>query len=140
MGKIALTNNLAALCHLVSVALGPRLIADTGEDGTYLWAEFILGQPGLRLGGEPTRSRRTSSPNGCSGFHRATAHRARPRLGKDKQVSTDYTKSVVRANVPNNDTNGDNDRDTNDRHQRQRQQRQRHQQQGHQRRLGHRGS
>jgi alkylation response protein AidB-like acyl-CoA dehydrogenase len=51
MGKIALTNNLAALCHLVSVALGPRLIADTGEDGTYLWAEFILGQPGLRLGG-----------------------------------------------------------------------------------------
>ena len=51
MGKIALTNNLAALCHLVSVALGPRLIADTGEAGTYLWAEFILGQPGLRLGG-----------------------------------------------------------------------------------------
>ena len=51
MGKIALTNNLAALCHLVSVALGPRLIADTGEPGTYLWAELILGQPGLRLGG-----------------------------------------------------------------------------------------
>jgi alkylation response protein AidB-like acyl-CoA dehydrogenase len=51
MGKIALTNNLAALCHLVSVALGPRLIADTGEPGTYMWAEFILGQPGLRLGG-----------------------------------------------------------------------------------------
>jgi len=51
MGKIALTNNLAALCHLVSVALGPRLIADTGEPGTYMWAEFVLGQPGLRLGG-----------------------------------------------------------------------------------------
>ena len=51
MGKIALTNNLAALCHLVSVALGPRLIADTGEPGTYLWAELVLGQPGLRLGG-----------------------------------------------------------------------------------------
>ena len=51
MGKIALTNNLAALCHLVSIALGPRLIADTGEPGTYMWAEFVLGQPGLRLGG-----------------------------------------------------------------------------------------
>jgi alkylation response protein AidB-like acyl-CoA dehydrogenase len=51
MGKIALTNNLAALCHLVSVALGPRLIADTGEPGTYMWAELVLGQPGLRLGG-----------------------------------------------------------------------------------------
>ena len=51
MGKVALTNNLAALCHLVSVALGPRLIADTGEPGTYMWAELVLGQPGLRLGG-----------------------------------------------------------------------------------------
>jgi alkylation response protein AidB-like acyl-CoA dehydrogenase len=51
IGKIALTNNLAALCHLISVALGPRLIADTGEPGTYMWAEFVLGQPGLRLGG-----------------------------------------------------------------------------------------
>lgn len=51
MGKIALTNNLAALSHLVSVALGPRLIADTGEPGTYMWVQFILGQPGLRLGG-----------------------------------------------------------------------------------------
>jgi alkylation response protein AidB-like acyl-CoA dehydrogenase len=51
IGKIALTNNLAALCHLISVALGPRLIADTSEPGTYMWAEFVLGQPGLRLGG-----------------------------------------------------------------------------------------
>ena len=51
MGKIALTNNLAALVRLVSVALGPRLIADTGEPGTYLWSELVLGQPGLRLGG-----------------------------------------------------------------------------------------
>jgi alkylation response protein AidB-like acyl-CoA dehydrogenase len=51
IGKIALTNNLAALSRLVSTALGPRLIADTGEPGTYVWAEFVLGQPGLRLGG-----------------------------------------------------------------------------------------
>jgi len=51
IGKIALTNNLAALSHLVSATLGPRLIADTGEPGTYAWAEFVLGQPGLRLGG-----------------------------------------------------------------------------------------
>jgi alkylation response protein AidB-like acyl-CoA dehydrogenase len=51
VGKLALTNNLAALCHLLSVALGPRLIADSGEPGTYMWAEFVLGQPGLRLGG-----------------------------------------------------------------------------------------
>jgi len=30
---------------------GEAEIADTGEPGTYMWAEFVLGQPGLRLGG-----------------------------------------------------------------------------------------
>jgi alkylation response protein AidB-like acyl-CoA dehydrogenase len=51
IGKIALTNNLAAVGHLVGLALGPRLVADTGEPGTYLWSELVLGLPGLRLGG-----------------------------------------------------------------------------------------
>ena len=31
--------------------LGPRLIADTGEWGTYAWAEFVLGIPGMRVAG-----------------------------------------------------------------------------------------
>jgi alkylation response protein AidB-like acyl-CoA dehydrogenase len=51
LSKLALTQNLAALAHLVSVALGPKLLADTGEWGTYAWAEFVLGVPGFRLGG-----------------------------------------------------------------------------------------
>lgn len=51
LGKISLTNNLAAVTKIVGYALGPRLIADNGEEGTYAWAEFVLGVPGLRLGG-----------------------------------------------------------------------------------------
>lgn len=51
LSKLALTRNLAALAHLVSVALGPKLLADTGEWGTYSWSEFVLGVPGFRLGG-----------------------------------------------------------------------------------------
>ena len=31
--------------------LGPRLIADTGEWGTYAWADFVLGVPGMRVAG-----------------------------------------------------------------------------------------
>ncbi|WP_020108354.1 acyl-CoA dehydrogenase family protein [Nocardia sp. 348MFTsu5.1] len=51
LSKLALTENLAALSSLMSLALGPRLLADTGEWGTYAWTEFILGVPGFRLGG-----------------------------------------------------------------------------------------
>ena len=31
--------------------LGPRIIADTGEWGTYAWAQFLLGVPGMRIAG-----------------------------------------------------------------------------------------
>jgi alkylation response protein AidB-like acyl-CoA dehydrogenase len=51
LSKLALTRNLAALSHLVSTALGPKLLADSGEWGTYSWSEFVLGVPGFRLGG-----------------------------------------------------------------------------------------
>ncbi len=31
--------------------LGPRLIADTGEWGTYAWTGQVLGAPGYRIAG-----------------------------------------------------------------------------------------
>ena len=31
--------------------LGPALIADTGEWGTYAWGEHVLGAPGYRIAG-----------------------------------------------------------------------------------------
>jgi alkylation response protein AidB-like acyl-CoA dehydrogenase len=49
--KLALTNNLQRISTAVSSILGPRLIADTGEWGTYAWADMLLGVPGLRVAG-----------------------------------------------------------------------------------------
>jgi alkylation response protein AidB-like acyl-CoA dehydrogenase len=49
--KLSLTNNMQRLSEVLCSILGPRLIADTGEWGTYAWAEFLLGVPGLRVAG-----------------------------------------------------------------------------------------
>ena len=51
IGKLALTNNMQRVTRFVSDALGPRLVADTGEWGTYAWSEFVLGVPGMRVAG-----------------------------------------------------------------------------------------
>lgn len=51
LGKLALTANLTLLSDLVRLALGPRIIADTGAERTYAWSEFVLGVPGMRIGG-----------------------------------------------------------------------------------------
>src|SRR5438270_9846708 len=51
IGKLALTNNLRRISDLVSLVLGPSLVANTGELGTYAWAEFVLGQPGMSIAG-----------------------------------------------------------------------------------------
>lgn len=51
LSKLALVRNLMLLADLVRVALGPKLIVDIGETETFDWAEFVLGVPGMRLGG-----------------------------------------------------------------------------------------
>jgi alkylation response protein AidB-like acyl-CoA dehydrogenase len=51
IGKLSLTNNLRRISDLVSLVLGPRILADTGEWGTYAFAELVLGVPGMRVAG-----------------------------------------------------------------------------------------
>jgi alkylation response protein AidB-like acyl-CoA dehydrogenase len=51
IAKLSLTNNLQLISEFLSSALGARLIADTGEWGTYAWAELVLGVPGFRVAG-----------------------------------------------------------------------------------------
>jgi alkylation response protein AidB-like acyl-CoA dehydrogenase len=48
-GKLFFTQGLQLVNETVSMLLGPRLVADTGEWGTYAWAEHVLGAPGYRL-------------------------------------------------------------------------------------------
>ena len=49
--KLALTNNMKAFSEFVAEVLGPRIIADTGEWGTYSWSKMLLGLPGMRVAG-----------------------------------------------------------------------------------------
>jgi alkylation response protein AidB-like acyl-CoA dehydrogenase len=51
IAKLSLTQNMSRTASLVADILGPRLVADAGEWGTYAWAEFVLGVPGLRVAG-----------------------------------------------------------------------------------------
>jgi alkylation response protein AidB-like acyl-CoA dehydrogenase len=51
IGKMVLVDNQARLVKFISHVLGPKLIADSGEWGTYAWANFVLGAPGLRIAG-----------------------------------------------------------------------------------------
>jgi alkylation response protein AidB-like acyl-CoA dehydrogenase len=49
IAKLAGTLNMRRLGDFVSKVLGPKLIADSGEWGTYAWSQLILGTPGGRL-------------------------------------------------------------------------------------------
>jgi acyl-CoA dehydrogenase len=51
IAKLSLTNNMSRVSELVSLALGPRLTADTSEWGTYAWSELVLGTPGVKVAG-----------------------------------------------------------------------------------------
>lgn len=51
IAKLTSTQNQKRISDFVSLVLGPRLIADSGEWGTYQWSQFLLGAPGLRIAG-----------------------------------------------------------------------------------------
>jgi alkylation response protein AidB-like acyl-CoA dehydrogenase len=49
--KLALTENMRMISAFVSTVLGPKLVADTGEWGTYSWSGYVLGMPGMAIAG-----------------------------------------------------------------------------------------
>jgi alkylation response protein AidB-like acyl-CoA dehydrogenase len=49
VAKLMYAQNLTRAAHFVSELLGPRIIADTGEWGSYAWAELLLATPALRI-------------------------------------------------------------------------------------------
>jgi acyl-CoA dehydrogenase len=51
IAKLALTQNMQRVAQTLGELLGPRLVADTGEWGTFAWSEFVLGVPGVRVAG-----------------------------------------------------------------------------------------
>jgi acyl-CoA dehydrogenase len=51
IAKLSLTANMQRMAELVSAVLGPKLVADAGEWGTYAWSQFLLGVPAMRIAG-----------------------------------------------------------------------------------------
>ena len=51
LGKLTWTANMTRVSEVISRILGPRLVADTGEWGTYAWGKHVLGAPGYRIAG-----------------------------------------------------------------------------------------
>lgn len=51
ISKLMWTENMRAMSDVASSLLGARLVADTGEWGTYSWGEHVLGAPGYRIAG-----------------------------------------------------------------------------------------
>ena len=51
LAKLSLTANMVRTYEALSSMLGPKLVVDTGEWGTYAWTQFLLGVPGMRIAG-----------------------------------------------------------------------------------------
>lgn len=51
IGKLLHTSNLRRIGALAGELLGPSMTADSGAWGTYTWAHFLCGSPGLRIAG-----------------------------------------------------------------------------------------
>jgi alkylation response protein AidB-like acyl-CoA dehydrogenase len=51
LGKLLWTQGMTRTSDAVSSILGAKLIADTGEWGTFAWGEHVLGAPGYRIAG-----------------------------------------------------------------------------------------
>jgi acyl-CoA dehydrogenase len=51
IAKLAATQLLQRVGEFVAHVLGPKLVADTGEWGTYAWSQLVLGTPGMRVAG-----------------------------------------------------------------------------------------
>jgi alkylation response protein AidB-like acyl-CoA dehydrogenase len=49
IGKLFWTEGLRLTNEVASLLLGPRLVADTGEWGTFAWTEHLLGTAGYRV-------------------------------------------------------------------------------------------
>ncbi len=59
LGKLLWVQGMLAIGEVAATILGPRLVADTGEWGTYAWARHVLGARGYRLAGGSDEIQRT---------------------------------------------------------------------------------
>jgi alkylation response protein AidB-like acyl-CoA dehydrogenase len=75
MAKLAYTDGLARVSAVASELLGPRLLANTDERGTFCWTEFVNGVPGMRLGGGTDEMQRNAIAERALGLPREPRRR-----------------------------------------------------------------
>jgi acyl-CoA dehydrogenase len=51
ISKLVYTTQLRRIGRIAGELLGPSMIADSGDWGTYAWSKFLCGSPGLRIAG-----------------------------------------------------------------------------------------
>ncbi len=51
LSKMALTETMLRTNELLSLVLGPALVADSGQWGTFAWSHYLLGVSGMRVAG-----------------------------------------------------------------------------------------
>lgn len=49
VAKLVHARNITRAAHFVAEVLGPRIIADNGQWGTFAWSELLLASPALRI-------------------------------------------------------------------------------------------
>ena len=49
IAKLVHARNVTRAAHFVAEVLGPRIIADSGQWGTFAWSELLLASPALRI-------------------------------------------------------------------------------------------
>lgn len=59
VGKLALVADLSFYARAAARLLGPDLVVDAGEPGTYAWSDFLLGVPAQRIAGGTDQIQRT---------------------------------------------------------------------------------
>jgi alkylation response protein AidB-like acyl-CoA dehydrogenase len=59
VGKLYATETMLRTTDLVLQLLGRKLVADTGDWGTFAWTEHLLGAPGYRIAGGSDEIQRT---------------------------------------------------------------------------------
>jgi alkylation response protein AidB-like acyl-CoA dehydrogenase len=58
LGKLLWTQGMSLTTEVISGVLGPCLVADSGDWGTYEWGEHVLGAPGYRIAGGSDETQR----------------------------------------------------------------------------------
>ncbi len=78
IGKLMWTEGMRLITDVVGDILGPRLLADSGEWGTFEWVEHVTGAPGYRIAGGSDEVQRNIMAERVLGLP------GEPRVDKDK--------------------------------------------------------